>query len=258
MPDVAAVTSAGAASPVVVDFSAGRLPQVRRVVEIIGWLLTALLIFVGVSSIIGRALFLSEAFANPEQDFNPFEIRYYQHYITAYFHLVLGLLIVILGPFQFIRGVRKRYLKLHRWSGRVFIFSGAIGAISGTIIGVFYPFMGLDGQGFNESMATAFFSAIILFSLFMAYYRIRSRAVAAHREWMIRAWALMLAIATERLLLLPLQTFSEADFGVLFGTSFWMAGAINLAAAEFWIHLTRTPGNGARHWKDVDAQNRRL
>jgi len=41
---------------------------------------------------------------------------------------------------------------------------------------------------------------------------------------------------------------------VLFGTTFWMAGVINLSAAQLWISCTRTPGNGARHWKDMDAK----
>jgi len=40
----------------------------------------------------------------------------------------------------------------------------------------------------------------------------------------------------------------------LFGTTFWMAAVTNMAGAEIWIVLTRTPGNGARHWKDVDAK----
>ena len=46
------------------------------------------------------------------------------------------------------------------------------------------------------------------------------------------------------------------DIGVevLFGTTFWMAGVVNITASEFWINLTRTPGNGNRHWKDLDAR----
>ena len=44
------------------------------------------------------------------------------------------------------------------------------------------------------------------------------------------------------------------DIAVLFGTTFWMAAVTNLGAAELWISFTRTPGNGARHWKDMDAK----
>ena len=75
-----------------------------------------------------------------------------------------------------------------------------------------------------------------------------------HREWMIRAFALMLAIATGRLMLTAFMSTTDIGIAVLFGTTFWMAGVINLSAAELWISCTRTPGNGARHWKDMDAK----
>ena len=71
---------------------------------------------------------------------------------------------------------------------------------------------------------------------------------------MVRGWALMMAIATERIMLGVFQATTDIDFGILFGTTFWMAGVVNLAAAEAWIHLTRTPGSGLVHWKDIDER----
>jgi len=105
-------------------------------------------------------------------------------------------------------------------------------------------------------MATAFFSTYVLFCLVMAYRRIRERKFGQHREWMVRSFALLLGIATERLMLTALQINTDIDMAVLFGTTFWMAITANMAAAEIWINLTRTPGNGARHRKDVDAKAR--
>ncbi|HAO88837.1 MAG TPA: hypothetical protein DCR00_07930 [Gammaproteobacteria bacterium] len=119
---------------------------------------------------------------------------------------------------------------------------------------MFQPFKGVDGQGFNESMATTFFAFYTLFCMYKAYRSIRAKKIGAHREWMIRSWALMLAIATERVMLGILMANSEIGIAVLFGTTFWMAGVTNIAASEIWINLTRTPGNGARHWKDLDAK----
>lgn len=192
--------------------------------------------------------------AEPEQVFNPFDIRYYTHWLATILHLGPGFFVMVLGPLQFNRTIRKKYTNAHRWSGRVFIVCAAISAFSGITIGVFDPFAGADGQGFNESMAVAFFSAYILFCLFMAYSRIRKRMFGQHREWMIRSFALLLAIALERLMLTFLQITTSIDIAVLFGTTFWMAAVTNMAAAEIWIAVTRTPGNGARHWKDVDAK----
>jgi len=240
------------------NFSAAPMPTVRKILEVVGWTLVAILVFTGLSAIFGRTNFMigafSEPIANPEEVFNAFDIRYYTNALATVLHLGPGFFVMVLGPLQFMRGVRKKHIKLHRISGRIFVLCGVIGAFSGIAIGVFDPFMGVGDQGFNESMATAFFSLFILFSLVMAIVRIKQRNFGQHREWMIRAFALMLAIATERLMLSALMSSTEIGVAVLFGTTFWMAGVVNMSVAELWISLTRTPGNGARHWKDMDAK----
>ncbi|MEH6912096.1 MAG: DUF2306 domain-containing protein [Oceanicoccus sp.] len=236
------------------DYSCHPWPKIRKHLEVLGWVLVIFLALTGLSSVIGRAYFLATAFANPEMKMNAFDVRYYVNHFAAISHLIPAAFIAILGPLQFIRPLRKKYLKAHRWSGRIYILSGALGAFSAIAIGVFNPFMGIGGQGFNEAMATAFLSALVLFCLYMAYSRIRYKMIGAHREWMIRSFALMLAIATERTILGALLFTTDVEIGVLFGTTFWMAAVINLAFAEIWIVITRTAGNGAQHWKDVDAK----
>ena len=240
------------------DFSAAPMPSLRRGLEIIGWIAVAILVITGLTAIIGRADFMLGALAqpipNPDEVFNPFDVRYYNNALATFLHLGPGFFVMVLGPLQFMRGVRKKHIKLHRISGRVFVLSGVIGAFSGAVIGVLDPFMGITGQGFNESMATVFLSIYVLFTLTMAIVRIRQRNFGQHREWMIRAFAIMLAIATERLMLTLFMSTTGIDVANLFGATFWMAGVINIAAGELWISLTRTPGNGARHWKDMDAK----
>ncbi len=240
------------------DFSAAPMPALRRGFEVVGWITVAILVFTGLTAIFGRANFMIGAFSqpipNPEEVFNAFDVRYYTNALATILHLGPGFFVMVLGPLQFMRGVRKNYIKLHRISGRVFVLCGAIGAFSGAAIGVLDPFMGITGQGFNESMATAFLSIYVLVTLGMAILRIKQRHFGKHREWMIRAFAIMLAIATERLMLTAFMSTTEIDVANLFGATFWMAGVVNIVAAEFWIGLTRTPGNGARHWKDMDAK----
>jgi uncharacterized membrane protein len=264
MSDSLSVTTADSAVPPACpkaaqnDFSAAPMPTVRRTLEVLGWVVVAWLVIVGLTSIVGRAGFLAGALelapADPEGALGPFDYRYYEHAVATTLHLIPALAIMLLGPLQFIRGIRTKYIKFHRLSGYIFMVCGVIGALSGIILGVFNPFMGVSGQGFNESMATTFFSGYTLFALFMAFDRIRKRMIPQHREWMIRSWALMLAVTTERTLLIILQITTEIDIAVLFGTTFWMAGVVNLVAAESWINLTRTPGKGTRHWKDADAR----
>jgi uncharacterized membrane protein len=254
MTDISAAPSS-AKTP---EFSAAPWPAVRKALEIIGWLVVAVLLYTGLSSVFGRADFLITSFAQPIADpratFNAFDVRYYEHFLATWLHLGPALLIFTIGPMQFIPAVRKKWINLHRWSGRIFIACGVIGAASGFFIGALYPFMGLEGQGFNQSMATVVIAGYTLLCLYKAYSSIRRKQFGAHREWMIRAWTIMLAIATQRIMLGVLMSTTGVGIEILFGTTFWMAGLLNVTIGEFWISLTRTPGNGARHWKDLDAK----
>lgn len=227
--------------------------QLRVVLEFVGWVIVIGLLGLGLNSVIDRALFLVDAYAQPVADpdaaFGPFDGRYYEHYLATIGHLIPATLIVFTGPLQFIRRIRTSYRTLHRISGRIFIVCGFIGAATGFFIGAIYPFMGVKGAGFNESMATVVIAGYTFVALSMAYLSARRRQFAVHREWVIRSFSIMLGIATERVMLGTLMATTEIGTATLFGATFWMAAVVHVLAAELWIRLTRT--GSARHWKDV-------
>jgi len=82
--------------------------------------------------------------------------------------------------------------------------------------------------------------------LFLALARavaaIRAGRVAAHREWMIRAFAVALGISTVRLVAAALDLV-VSPYGVplapLFVASLWIGWGVTVAAAELWIRYTR-------------------
>lgn len=137
-----------------------------KVLEVVGWILVAILVITGLTAIFGQTGFMigafSESIANLEEVFNAFDIRYYTNAMATVLHLGPGFFVMVLGPLQFMRGVRKKHINLHRISGRVFALCGTIGAFSGIAIGVFDPFMGIGDQGFSKSMATVFLSFFLL------------------------------------------------------------------------------------------------
>ena len=68
----------------------------------------------------------------------------------------------------------------------------------------------------------------------MAYYRIRHGAVASHRRWMIRCFALTLAAVTLRILL-PLSQAAGIPFVSAYQLIAWACWLPNLALAEWWL-----------------------
>ena len=160
--------------------------------------------------------------------------------ILTLVHIVPGLLFMILGPLQFNPTIRARNLRWHRLSGRVFVVCGLVVGISALAMSFGMPAIG----GVNQAAATTVFGTFFLFALCRAFWHIRRGEVALHREWMIRAFAIGLAVATIRPIIgmffatSPFTGLTPREF---FGIAFWIGFVVHLIAAETWIHATATP-----------------
>jgi hypothetical protein len=78
----------------------------------------------------------------------------------------------------------------------------------------------------------------------MGFRHIRRREIALHREWMIRAFSIGLAVATIRPIIgffFATSRFTGLTPYEFFGTAFWIGFVLHLIAAEAWIHSTLTP-----------------
>src|SRR5229473_1636544 len=160
--------------------------------------------------------------------------------ILTLVHIVPGLLFMVLGPLQFSSAIRARHLQWHRWSGRIFVSCGVVIGISALVMSFGMPAIG----GINQAAATTLFATFFLFALCKAFWHIRKREVALHREWMIRAFSVGLAVATIR----PIigMFFATSRFSGLmpyefFGIAFWIGFVLHLIVAEAWIRTT-VPG----------------
>jgi uncharacterized membrane protein len=160
--------------------------------------------------------------------------------ILTLVHIVPGLLFMILGPLQFNPTIRARHLRWHRLSGRVFVVCGLVVGISALAMSFGMPAIG----GVNQAAATTVFGTLFLFALCRAFWHIRQGEVALHREWMIRAFAIGLAVATIRPIIgmffatSPFTGLTPREF---FGIAFWIGFVVHLIAAETWIHATAAP-----------------
>src|SRR5713101_9984213 len=162
----------------------------------------------------------------------------FAHYpILTLVHIVPGLLFMLLGPLQFSSTIRARHLRWHRWSGRVFVVCGAVIGISALVMSLGMPAIG----GLNQAAATTLFATFFLFALCKAFWHIQRREVALHREWMIRAFSVGLAVATIRPIIgmfFATSRFSGLTPYEFFGIGFWIGFVLHLMAAEAWIHAT--------------------
>ena len=150
-------------------------------------------------------------------------------------HIVAAAVFAVVGAFQFPARVRRLHPTWHRRAGRVLVAAGLAVAGSGLWMTLAYP----DAPGgallWTVRLAVCSTTATCII---LGVTAIRRRDVAAHRAWMIRAYALALAAGT--------QAFTQGVGEGLFGTSDLSTAVsvtsgwiINLAVAE-WI--IRRPG----------------
>jgi uncharacterized membrane protein len=160
--------------------------------------------------------------------------------VLTLIHIVPGLLFMLLGPLQFSSSIRARHLRWHRWSGRVFVVCGFVIGISALVMSFGMPAIG----GVNQAAATTLFGCYFLLALSRAFWLIRRREVALHREWMIRAFSIGLAVATIRPIV-GIFFATSRFFGLtpreFFGIAFWIGFVLHLMAAEAWIRATQSP-----------------
>ncbi len=163
----------------------------------------------------------------------------FAHYpLLTLIHIVPGLFFMILGPLQFSVKIRANHLWWHRLNGRILVACGLVIGISALIMSLRMPAIG----GVTQATATTLFGTYFLFALATALWHIRHRDIALHREWMIRAFAIGLAVATIRPIIglffatSPLTGLTPHDF---FGIAFWVGFVLHAVVAEIWIRSTR-------------------
>jgi hypothetical protein len=153
-------------------------------------------------------------------------------------HIIPGLFFILSAPFQFMKNISAKYPKLYHASRRIFFISGFIVGITAFIMSIVMPSIG----GFNQAAATILFSILFLFFLSKTFSNLRLGKTILYREWMIRAYAIGLAIATIRPIIgiffatSKLSGLTPYEF---FGTAFWIGFVIHLIIAETWIYRTR-------------------
>jgi uncharacterized membrane protein len=220
--------------------SAKPRPAIVRIV----WVVTVLLAVIGVATVTRRTVQIFAPSPAPSNfpEAAAMDSGFARHPLLTMAHIIPGLLFMVLGPLQFVRRLRNRRPELHRWMGRVVLGSGMVIGITALVMS---PQMAIGGA--NETAATMFFAVVFVFALVKAFLSIRRGNVALHREWMIRAFAVGLAVATVRPIVgafFATRSLTHLTPHEFFGTAFWLGFTTHLVVAEIWINYTR-PGIAA-------------
>ena len=160
--------------------------------------------------------------------------------ITA-LHVILGGTYLALAPFQFVKRIRSRWPGYHRWAGRLLVAIGLVVGATALFMAWVIPF-----AGWPERVILGFFGILFLVELGKGFLHIRARQTMLHREWMMRAFALALAISTIRLIFIPALIVISAtgvpthqQIATLSTIANSVAFLLHAVVAEIWIRTSR-------------------
>src|SRR5689334_16707946 len=205
------------------------------------WVAVIFLAFIGLAVATRRTIVLLKpgALSSPRNPAVDLDAHFAGERTLVLTHILPAMLFMVLGPLQFVRGLRSRYPQVHRWSGRIFLAASAVVGISGLRLA-----FGKTVGGLDEKAAIALFGTFFLISLAKALWHALRREFAQHREWMIRGYAIGLAVATIRPIMgtffaAALMSGHAPQPKEFFGTAFWIGFTLQTIAAEIWINHTR-------------------
>jgi uncharacterized membrane protein len=169
------------------------------------------------------------------------EARFARRPASIALHAGFGALFLLLAGLQFSERLRSRHVRLHRWNGRLLCALALVIAVTGLYFGVVIP-----AAGAHESVVIGVATALFLISLAKGVVAARKGHLTAHREWMIRAFAVAIGISTIRIAAaifdatLNPRGWSLKDIFILSLVSGW---SVTLCFAEVWIQRTRVSMN---------------
>lgn len=170
---------------------------------------------------------------NPDVFFPEQKLVYMAHITMILLHVVGAMLAILIGPFQFLEGMRKgRLLKVHRWLGRTYLIAVLVGGLAGLYMAT------LSYGGMVSHLGFASLAILWLYSGFMAYKHIRNKNFELHREWMTRNYALTFAGVMLRLWM-PTFVMAGVDFLAGYIVIAWLCWVPNLFVAQWIINRRR-------------------
>ena len=123
-------------------------------------------------------------------------VRYKSMSLLLIPHIILGLIALIIGPFQFSETLRKDNLKLHRRLGKIYIIAILLATPFAILMNIYYPLADTKVTLAFQNITQAFIWA---FTAGMAWIAVSKRQITIHKMWAARSYGVTLVFVFSRL-----------------------------------------------------------
>jgi uncharacterized membrane protein len=109
-------------------------------------------------------------------------------------HISGGISALAIGPFQFSKSFRNKFINTHRWLGRIYLTAILIAAISSTYLAWTVSIR----INFSWAFALQILAFAWIVTSSMAYLTVINGQINQHKEWMIRSYVVTFAFVVFR------------------------------------------------------------
>jgi uncharacterized membrane protein len=167
---------------------------VRRPGQPRDWAVPAALLVLSAIPLAAGTLRLVQLAGGP--DLMPADARYADFPGPLVAHIAGASVYVVVGAFQFVPGIRRRHRAWHRRAGRVLTLAGLV--VAGSALWMTLLYAAGPGTGEPPYVLRLVFGSAMVAGLVLGFAAIRRGDIAAHRAWMMRAYAIGLATGAIR------------------------------------------------------------
>ena len=148
-----------------------------------------------------------------------------------YTHIAAGILCITSVLIQFSQVILQKQTKLHIWSGRIYVF---VVLLIAAPTGMFMSFFAKGSV--MEKILFMLMAIIWLYTTVRGVETILKKNVKAHKQWMIRSYAMALTAVTFRIYHIVFHLLAW-DHLANYEISLWISVLGNIAFAEVLIYL---------------------
>jgi uncharacterized membrane protein len=118
--------------------------------------------------------------------------RFAENQLWFIAHILGATCSLFLGPIQFWKFIRTKYLKFHRLAGKIYVIGTLIAAVSALRLALLF-----DCVGCRFSLIPL--SVLLFLTTALAWYTIKQKNIIAHKQFMARSYTCALAFVFVRL-----------------------------------------------------------
>jgi uncharacterized membrane protein len=143
-------------------------------------------------------------------------------------HAACAATALLLGPVQFLPAVRRRWPRVHRWTGRTYVAGCLAGGASALVLAAGVSSGVTAGAGFGA------LGVVWMHVTGQGWHTGRARQWPEHRRWMIRSFAMTFAAVTLRIYM-PLAGVLGFDLMRAYPAIAWLCWVPNAILADLYL-----------------------